>query len=431
MRPIIEIHGLSKEYLLGEAHLRFDTVMEYISDKFRRSRDGAGKSSRRIWALRDVTFDVQRGDVVGIMGTNGSGKSTLLKILSRITDPTEGYAKLSGRSASLLEVGTGFHPDLTGRENVFLNGGILGMSKQEIRSKFDEIVTFSEVEQFIDTPVKRYSSGMYVRLAFSVAAHLEPEILIVDEALAVGDMGFQRKCFAKMTAVSKQGQTVLFVSHSMAAIDELCRSGVVLDHGKVIFAGTSRDAVATYTRHVLGQSQGSTTSHMIDLSRVQRRSPELLHVIQRIEVFTRDGRPVEGTLPYGEPLQIQVFLRVDNPILDGTFFLSFRTLLGVPVFIGHTRIESRGLRKEFVGEQKLVCEIPNFTVSPGEYCMHVAVEEGNTPKDLIEDVMRLTVSPTDYYGTGILPKYGVAVLRHQWQSLQTEGPPTTAHPPLH
>src|SRR5881628_3746544 len=242
----IRVEGISKHYRIGARQERYytlrDTLTEAVTRPFQKlaaffSRNGAGTRTPEawsIWALKDVSFDVKRGEVVGIIGRNGAGKSTLLKILSRITEPTEGRAKIHGRVGSLLEVGTGFHPELTGRENIYLNGAILGMKKAEIDWKFDGIVEFAEVEQFIDTPVKHYSTGMYLRLAFAVAAHLEPEILIVDEVLAVGDTAFQKKCLGKMGDVAKEGRTVLFVSHNLAAIENLCSSSFLLDSGRVI-----------------------------------------------------------------------------------------------------------------------------------------------------------------------------------------------------
>src|SRR5207249_8280676 len=239
MAPILEFRNLSKEYVLGGAVMRrnesFREVLVRTAKKPFQAwvhKQPKPDKQNKFWALRDINFDVNAGDVIGIIGRNGAGKSTLLKIMSRITDPTEGHIKIRGRLASLLEVGTGFHPELTGRENIFLNGAILGMRKTEIVSKFDEIVAFSEVERFLDTPVKRYSSGMYVRLAFAVAAHLNPEILVVDEVLAVGDMAFQKKCLGKMNEVSQGGRTVLFVSHNMVAVENLCHRVIVLTHVK-------------------------------------------------------------------------------------------------------------------------------------------------------------------------------------------------------
>ncbi len=252
-RPIIEVSNLGKMYRLGE--IGASSLREEASAFWDRLRGRHTEvSTREFWALKDVSFTVQPGEVVGIIGRNGAGKSTLLKILSRITEPTTGRAVLRGRVASLLEVGTGFHPDLSGRDNIYLNGAILGMSRAEIRSKFDEIVAFAEVEQFIDTPVKRYSSGMYVRLAFAVAAHLEPEILIIDEVLAVGDASFQKKCLGKMRNVSADGRTVLFVSHNMAAVRTLCPRALLLERGGIARLGDVNSVVTSYLQEGRGSA---------------------------------------------------------------------------------------------------------------------------------------------------------------------------------
>src|SRR5688572_24017976 len=249
MEPIITAEGLGKRYVIGASRtptsLR-DDLAARVSTQFQRLRGGARDPHPSIWALKDVSFDVQQGDVVGIIGRNGSGKSTLLKLLSRITKPTKGRFTLNGRVGSLLEVGTGFHSELTGRENIFLNGAILGMSKSEIESKFDEIVAFAETEQFLDTPVKHYSSGMTVRLAFAVAAHLEPEILIIDEVLAVGDIAFQKKCLGKMNEVALHGRTVLFVSHDLNAINSLCGRAILLHEGSFVMDGPTREVTTHY-----------------------------------------------------------------------------------------------------------------------------------------------------------------------------------------
>jgi lipopolysaccharide transport system ATP-binding protein len=249
----IRVEKLSKRYRIGLAQSRPDTLRDLLTSRVRRirhlfKRDESGRyeSPSHIWALKDVSFEVQRGQVLGIIGRNGAGKSTLLKILSRVTDPTEGHGEIHGRVGSLLEVGTGFHPELSGRENIYLNGAILGMRREEIERKFDEIVDFSEVGKFIDTPVKRFSSGMYLRLAFAVAAHLEPEILVVDEVLAVGDAEFQRKCLGKMNDVAQQGRTVLFVSHDMSAILRLTQETIVLDNGQIVMRAPTPQAVDHY-----------------------------------------------------------------------------------------------------------------------------------------------------------------------------------------
>ncbi|MGH9872778.1 MAG: ABC transporter ATP-binding protein [Pyrinomonadaceae bacterium] len=257
MKPIIRVEHLSKQYYLGVREAAYDTLRESIVRTIRapldRLRRANGKqNSEAIWALKDVGFEVAPGEVIGVIGPNGAGKSTLLKVLSRITEPTTGRVQLYGRVASLLEVGTGFHPELTGRENIFLNGAILGMRKTEIVSKFDEIVAFSELEKFLDTPVKRYSSGMYMRLAFAVASHLEPEILVVDEVLAVGDAAFQRKCLGKMGDVAREGRTVLFVSHNLIAIQSLCQRAIWLSGGEVISDGRAPEVVSKYLTSSVG-----------------------------------------------------------------------------------------------------------------------------------------------------------------------------------
>lgn len=275
--PIIRIENLSKRYTLGRQSqngARYRTLRDTLSESARNlfQRNGHAAATEEFWALKDVSFEVQPGEVVGIIGRNGAGKSTLLKILSRITEPTEGRIKIKGRVASLLEVGTGFHPELTGRENIFLNGAILGMGRVEIKAKFDEIVAFAEVEKFLDTPVKRYSSGMYVRLAFAVAAHLEPEILVVDEVLAVGDAQFQKKCLGKMEDIADCGRTVLIVSHQLGVVAQLCARAIMLDAGRLIDYGPARKVIEAYLESGMGKAAGfvaravSETSEMPILS---------------------------------------------------------------------------------------------------------------------------------------------------------------------
>jgi lipopolysaccharide transport system ATP-binding protein len=261
--PIISAHGVGKKYLLGSIQAAPTSLREALvgmaKAPLRRMRSATATNGEEFWALRDISFDVAQGEVMGIVGRNGAGKSTLLKVLSRITDPTEGRIEMRGRSASLLEVGTGFHPELTGRENIYLNGTILGMRKREIDRKFDQIVAFAEIERFIDTPVKRYSSGMYVRLAFGVAAHLDPEILIVDEVLAVGDAEFQKKCLTKMSDVASEGRTVLFVSHNMAAIKAICTTGLLLKRGHAAARGPISEIVDAYVKSAATTSETQLT----------------------------------------------------------------------------------------------------------------------------------------------------------------------------
>jgi lipopolysaccharide transport system ATP-binding protein len=276
---VIQAEGLSKQYHIGGPQKNHDRLGERLVDTvvspFRRTAKllrgqatGAAELDEEFWALKDVSFQIKLGEVVGIIGHNGAGKSTLLKILSEITEPSEGYADIYGRVGSLLEVGTGFHPELTGRENIYLNGAILGMRKTEIKHKFDEIVAFAEIDKFIDTPVKHYSSGMYVRLAFSVAAHLEPEILLVDEVLAVGDVAFQKKCLGKMDSVSRQGRTIIFVSHNMNALQRLCPKSILLNQGQLVMQGDTVEVI----EHYLSSNSSFTTkpSEWIDVSDLHR-----------------------------------------------------------------------------------------------------------------------------------------------------------------
>jgi lipopolysaccharide transport system ATP-binding protein len=275
----IRIEGISKKYLIGgkqKHHNRFgDQLLDMVLSPFRRAGNllkgqtsAASELTQEFWALKDVSFEIKHGEIVGIIGHNGAGKSTLLKILSQITEPTSGYADLFGRVGSLLEVGTGFHPELTGRENVYLNGSILGMRRAEIDKKFDEIVDFAEIEQFIDTPVKHYSSGMYVRLAFSVAAHLEPEILLIDEVLAVGDVGFQKKSLGKMENISQQGRTVIFVSHNMNALQRLCPQSILLNKGRLVTQDGTSNVIEQYLSAVSSSTSGP--NQIIDLSKQSR-----------------------------------------------------------------------------------------------------------------------------------------------------------------
>ncbi len=292
----VSVRGLSKSYSIAKNAVNHTSAGEAIMHRLRHPFEKAERDT--FWALNDVSFDIQKGDVVGIIGRNGAGKSTLLKILSRITAPTKGKIDLYGRVGSLLEVGTGFHPELTGRENIFLNGAILGMQKSEIARQFDAIVEFSGTEQFLDTPVKRYSSGMYVRLAFAVAAHLNPEILIIDEVLAVGDAEFQKKCLGKMQDVADSGRTVLFVSHNMATINQLCRSAILLNRGNVVGSGTPDEIIAQY----LAQRQGSEFNGTINRHGLQLNSVELIDVCSggatSAPIFNRDYELVVSITPH-------------------------------------------------------------------------------------------------------------------------------------
>lgn len=307
----IRVENLSKQYRLGASVLQYQTLRDNISDWFknplRRLQSSQSAGGEEIWALKEISFEVPRGRAMGIIGRNGAGKSTLLKILSRVTDPTDGFAEIRGRVGSLLEVGTGFHPELTGRENIYLNGAILGMKRHEIDRKFDEMVAFSEVEKFIDTPVKRYSSGMYLRLAFSVAAHLEPEILVVDEVLAVGDADFQRKCLGKMNDVAQQGRTVIFVSHNMSAILRLTEEAIVLDHGRMVMRSPSAQAVDFYlSRGFSQEGQRKWLSEDIPSSAAPFR-PTAIRILNNQQQIADTVRSVE-------PITIELEYKLDAAI---------------------------------------------------------------------------------------------------------------------
>lgn len=328
-RPIITVEGLGKKYLLSHQRREpYTALRDVMAEKAkglgrRLVRPFSGTLStignpglEEFWALRDVSFDVEPGGRVGIIGRNGAGKSTLLKILSRITEPTEGKVRLRGRVASLLEVGTGFHPELTGRENIFLNGAVLGMTKAEIRKKFDEIVDFAEVEKFLDTPVKRYSSGMYVRLAFAVAAHLEPEILVVDEVLAVGDAAFQRKCLGKMEDVaSQEGRTVMFVSHNMAAIQTLCRRAIWLDGGTIALIGESEAVIEAYGKDLQRGNGGSCSTTLKGLD----------GDIEIEKIFTKNKEGISTSVfPYGTSFTVEIRFFARRPIRRPYFWVGIR-----------------------------------------------------------------------------------------------------------
>ena len=420
MAPVIEAHHLSKRYRLGTTVHKFDRMTDFLTRGIRRrwrsfrGHPAALQSEQWIWGLHDINFEINTGEVVGVIGANGAGKSTLLKILSRITDPTSGYVWLRGRASSLLEVGTGFHPDLTGRENIFLNGSILGMSNAEVKSKLDEIIAFSEIGGFLDTPVKRYSSGMFVRLAFAVAAHLEPEILIIDEVLAVGDMAFQKKCLGKMGEASRSGRTVLFVSHNLAMVQNLCQRGIVLKKGKLVYDGPTQDAIEVYIHEVFGSGSGSAT-HIIDLTSNGRRAAKFREpLLRRVSFETSEGLPVKGALPYGTGLQVKVECQFEQPVQHVDAWLSFNTLLGDPIFVANSGFEPACLTEELSGEQTFVCDIPCLSLVPGEYMVNIALAVRDRLIDCVEDSARLTVLPTDYYGTGRVPKYGSSVLTHRW-----------------
>jgi lipopolysaccharide transport system ATP-binding protein len=370
------------------------TLREEVEQLFRRRRtNGDARGGQRhadapeFWALKDVSFAVERGEVLGIIGRNGAGKSTLLKILSRITEPTNGEVRLRGRVASLLEVGTGFHPELSGRENIYLNGAILGMRRREITTKFDEIVAFAEVEKFLDTPVKRYSSGMYVRLAFAVAAHLEPEILVVDEVLAVGDAEFQRKCLGRMRSVSsKEGRTVLFVSHNMTAINSLCNRAILMNNGRAQELGPARDLTQLYTMCGSGIEERCKSWTYHDAPGDERFK------IARIEI-TPDAADAAEPIAMGTGFQIETdyWKLVDNG--DVVLELIIRASDGTPVFHSYsTEADDNAGRSHPKGQYRSSCWVPGNLLNAGRYGVEMYFSDGRPSSEFaLSDAVSLVV----------------------------------------
>ena len=415
MLPIIEVSHLAKEYELGRS-IRRENLREFLMRQLKLPASGASSAGpteqRTFWALSDISFEVAQGDVIGILGRNGAGKSTLLKIISKVTDPTRGSITLRGRLGSLLEVGTGFHPELTGRENVYLNGAILGMSKAEIDACFDEIVDFSEIGKFLDLQVKRYSSGMYLRLAFAVAAHLNTEILIADEVLAVGDVAFQRKCLRKMSEVARQGRTVLFVSHNMAAVADLCKRGMVLDAGKLSFDGSAQQAIQMHIGMMFNSQ--AAPSHIMDLRQApDRRSPQG-KLLQAIELYSGEDQPLLSGMSLGDSLKIRVHFKLPFSTSAFNVGLGFNNAAGLRVFTAHTLFEPERDHGSAVGDQVMVCQIPRFTLLPGDYLLRVWLDIGNSEADLVDSAARITVRESDFYGCGKPPGDGMFALDHTW-----------------
>jgi lipopolysaccharide transport system ATP-binding protein len=421
MQPIITIRELSKRYSLGrpaagDKNFR-ETLVAAPQLLIRRALsllDGTLKHKRAeadVWALRDVSFDVYRGEVLGVIGRNGAGKSTLLKILSQITEPTNGHIDIFGRVGSLLEVGTGFHPELTGRENIFLSGAILGMRRAEIIQKLDEIVAFAEVEKFVDMPVKRYSSGMYVRLAFAVAAHLEPEILLVDEVLAVGDMVFQKRCLGKMSDVAREGRTIIFVSHNMASIEALCSTCVFISNGRLVAKGDTHEVISRYITAELTPESASAC-----LSGHTGRRKDSIPMMTAVNLLGDDDSPT-AAVRMGASVSVSVsFVCESNPIVP-VIGIVIKNAHGLPIlgvnnkFIGGYRFEGR------LGAGTICCKIQRLPLLPGKYSLDLYLGDGPQDVDVIYDAISFEVQPADVFGTGQLPPPGSCLIywpAHFW-----------------
>ena len=419
---VISVHQLGKRYRIGRREERYPTLRESLARgvlaPLRRVRDllqGTSPSANHredtIWALREVSFDVSRGDVIGIIGRNGAGKSTLLKILSRITEPTEGVAEISGRVGSLLEVGTGFHPELTGRENIYLNGAILGMRRAEIERKFDEIVAFAEVEKFLDTPVKHYSSGMYVRLAFGVAAHLEPEILIVDEVLAVGDAAFQRKCLGKMGDVAHQGLTVLFVSHNMGAVAQLCPSCIWLEQGRIAARGPSQKVVEAYLASCVPPEDAVRLEDSAGRAGDGR--------LRFTAAFLRNGSG-ERTATQVSGSSTDIVLEFDSlsELPDVQFTMTVCNETGSAV--AHFDVDTSGARFRVpAGRGQVVCHIPKLPLPAGRYSLSFAAQDDHGIMDTVANGCVFDVEVGHFFPAPYVPppQHATALVEHSWQIL--------------
>ena len=415
MTTVISVENLSKSYRLGQ--IGTGTFAHDLNVWWAKMRgkpnpvlrigetDHGNRDGEEIWALKDVNFTVEQGEVLGIIGRNGAGKSTLLKILSRVTAPTSGRVKVKGRVASLLEVGTGFHPELTGRENIYLNGAILGMSRKEIDRKFDEIVDFSGVEKFIDTPVKRYSSGMYVRLAFAVAAHLDPEILVVDEVLAVGDAEFQKKCLGKMGDVAQEGRTVLFVSHNMVAIKELCGNCLWIEKGGSREMGDARIVVESYLQKSIMQKKNNSFE---DVAVIQNRSIRLLSYV--VTNHFGQTKPIPTT---NEDIVINIRLQVNDPIKQPAFGINIRNSSGILMTAVTTAEQGITLSPLGIGEMEIKVKLLRVAFLPGTYTASFWVM--NPQGDIYamaKDAMAFDVGPSLLYG--------VSQVDQNWGCVYTE-----------
>lgn len=406
-KTVIKVENLSKQYRLGNVGLGslshdlnrwYQTTLRGKDDPYLKIGETNDRSvkgiSEYVWALRDINFEVKQGEVLGIIGRNGAGKSTLLKILSRTTSPTTGQIKIKGRVASLLEVGTGFHPELTGRENIFLNGTILGMTKPEIKSKFDEIVDFSGVERYVDTPVKRYSSGMYVRLAFAVAAHLEPEILIVDEVLAVGDAEFQKKALGKMKDVSgKGGRTVLFVSHNMAAIKNLCGKAMLLQQGKIEFQGETSSTINNYL--IASEDLNKT-----DIELISNRSGTQNVKFAGFHFESENGDKLDYLLA-GEPVFFVFTLKVRSEAKKVSVGFSLHDMYGDPIGVLYSGYQDVFFDSLSIGYNTVKFKLADLYISPGRIIVKGRIEENGEESDwLKENLGVIDIEMGDFYNSG-------------------------------
>jgi lipopolysaccharide transport system ATP-binding protein len=422
----IKFENISKQYRLGlvstltlshDLNRWFQMNIRRREDPYLKIGDANDRSTKGdsdyVWALRDINFEVQQGDVLGIIGKNGAGKSTLLKILSKVTAPTTGTIKARGRIASLLEVGTGFHPEMTGRENIYMNGAIMGMTKAEIARKLDEIVDFSGVERYLDTPVKRYSSGMTVRLGFAIAAHLDPEILVVDEVLAVGDAEFQKKAIGKMQDVSqKQGRTVFFVSHNMAAVKNLCQNGVVMKNGMLDYRGKIDDAIDYYLSQIQSQS-------IIGINHREDRTGNFEIKATYLKLKNLDGEEIHSVISGQDFIIALGYEKMRNEIYSGVnISFSLKDSNDIPLFLLHNRMTGEKINV-IKNEGEFSCEIRNFPLNEGTYWLSYSIMTGYVFHDLLQNAIEIKVEKGDFYNTGELApvEFGYFLLNSQFRIL--------------
>src|SRR4051812_21611944 len=404
--------GIGKQYRLGQQQSGYQVLSEALAERVRSVGRTKPPAREEFWALQDVDFEVSRGETFGIIGHNGAGKSTLLKILARITPPTTGEVRLRGRVGALLEVGTGFHAELTGRENIYLNGAVLGMRRNEIDRKFDEIVEFAEVERFIDTPVKRYSSGMYLRLAFSVAAHLEPEVLIVDEVLSVGDLAFQRKCLGRMEDVAAEGRTVLFVSHNLAAVGNLCPRAMLLSHGRKITEGPTKDVIDRYVG-LAEEIAGTDLAERTDRDGNGR--------MRFTDIAFREGNRLVDVPVSGRDVDIVLHYRTaeGTEIRHPRIAVAVRTLLGESML--YLDSESVGELDTLPSTGEIRLRVPRLPLQAGRYIVTVSAAVGLDMLDWVQHACDLTVAEGDFFGTGYRPRdtHPSVLVEHSWQVAET------------
>ena len=418
----IRTQNLGKRYRLGQL-TPYSTLRESIrrwavapvNRLLRREDTRSNRAAAHLWAVREVDLEIEPGEVVGVIGRNGAGKSTLLKLLTRITRPTTGRIEIRGRVGSLLEVGAGFHPELSGRENVFLNGAILGMTRSEIRRAFDSIVDFAGVEAFLDTPVKRYSSGMWVRLAFAVAAHLEPEILLIDEVLAVGDAEFQKKCLGKMNDVARGGRTVVFVSHNMAAVANLCTRGLLLDAGRVTFRGPMNETIDAYLKAACRTDPG-----FADLTEHRGRPHGYSPIITWAGIKSAGESGYRRVVRANEDLVIEIGYDTGDETID-LVQLGICTITGLRVTTVGTHLSPSG-QLELRGKGVVECRLPKIRLSGGDYTLTVMAGRRTPPVNLdyVEEALQFGVEESDYFETGcaLLPGQGYLVQKSEWRARQ-------------